>query len=123
MKVSKKFYWVVALTMAACGYAIGAQAGNLSCAQDDDTFAMYCYVTKSVKTNGDLRATELYTGGPKGVSDSGYLSVINCKAGYLEMRDKKGVAFTRGVPEKRHIRAYRDFVCGEKNPKQDNALK
>ena len=100
-----------------------AHAEGLACADDVNTFAMYCYSAKSVRVNGDLRSAQLYTGGPKGVEDSGFLSVINCKVGYLELRDRKGVAFARAVPEKKHIKNYRDFVCNEKTPKQDKNLK
>ena len=100
-----------------------AYAESLACADDENTFARYCYQPKAVRVNGDLRATQLYTGGPNSIADSGFLSVINCKVGYLEMRDRRGVAFARAMPEKKHIKNFRDFICNEKTPKQDNNLK
>lgn len=109
--------------LALCLNAVGSFAGNLTCSDDEDTRALYCYVTKSVRVNGSLRATELYTGGPNRIDDSGYLSVIDCEIGYLELRDKRGVTFTRAQPEKLHIVRYRDYVCGEKSAKLDKKLK
>ena len=111
------------LFAAICGIATAANAGNLTCAQDENSFSLYCYITKSVKVNGDLRATQLYTGGPKSIDNTGYLSLVDCKIGYLELRDKKGVAFARGIPEKKHVIEYVRYVCEEKTAKQDVALR
>ena len=118
-KAPMKLFFALALCLSAAS----SFARNLTYADDDDTHALYCYITKSVRVNGELRATELYTGGPNRITDSGYLSVIDCKVGYLELRDKRGVTFTRGQPEKLHIVRYRDYVCDEKSAKLDKNLK
>ena len=64
----------------------------------------------------------MYRGGPKGVADTGFTAVLNCKSGYLEMRDRQGVVFARDQPCKLYVIEFRDYVCGEAKPKQDKKL-
>ena len=111
--------------LAACLFSFSALAAapKLACSEDENTFAMYCYDTKTIKVNGDLRSSQMFTGVPKSLSDSGFLSVVNCKLGYLEMRDRKGVAFSRAVPEKKHIKNYVRFICDDTSAKLDKTLR
>lgn len=102
--------------------ASAASAEQLSCRKDANTKAVVCYLPSSLKGNGDLRSFVILNGGPKGVDKSPYLGVVNCKAKYLELRDRKGVVFARNVPEKRHIRDFVSDVCTEHKPKPDRSL-
>ena len=111
------------LAVCLTSFSVSAVASKLDCAEDENTFARYCYDAKQIRANGDLRSAQLYTGGPKSLSDSGFLSVVNCKLGYLEMRDQKGVAFARSVPEKKHIKDYVRFICAETSAKLDKNLR
>ena len=99
-----------------------AQAGQLSCREDRNTKANVCYERKTVKVNGDLRSFTMATGGPKGVDKSPYLGVVNCRAKYLELRDKRGVVFARNFPEKAHVRYLIKDVCDEEKVRPDKTL-
>ncbi|GAO35223.1 hypothetical protein SCT_0607 [Sulfuricella sp. T08] len=102
--------------------SLPAQAVQLSCSEDSNTRQRLCYNPKAVRSNGDLRAVRLYKGGPNGADDTGFTAVLNCKVGYLEMRDKQGVVFARDQPEKLYVVLFRDYVCGEKQHKHDKSL-
>ena len=102
--------------------ATGAFAQKLSCRQDADTKAAICYEPRSLKGNGDLRSFTMATGGPKGVTKSAHLGVVNCRVKYLEFRDKQGVVFARQIPKKRHVRDFVYDVCNEHKPKPDRSL-
>lgn len=94
----------------------------LSCREDLNTKATVCYERKTVRANGELRSFTMATGGPKGVEKSPYLGVVNCRAKYLELRDRKGVVFARNVPKKAHIRYLIADICEEPKPKPDKSL-
>ena len=114
----KRVFLIVLFCISANSWA-----AKLTCSDDTNTNEYLCYNDKDVKANGDLRAVKLYKGGPKGVNDTGFLAVLNCKIGYLEMRDRQGVTFARDQPEKLHVIKYRDMICEEKNPRVDKTLK
>lgn len=111
----------IVMTIAALS-AGSAAAAKLSCRADRNTNEHICYLPGELRAHGDLRSFPLFTGGPKGADRSGYTAVVNCKAGYLEMRDRRGVVFARSVPEKRHVRDLRDDVCAEARVKPDPTL-
>lgn len=111
---------VIAIMTAA--FSSSAFAAQLSCSEDDSTRQRLCYNPKAVRANGDLRAVRLYKGGPNGVDETGFTAVLNCKVGYLEMRDKKGVVFARDQPSKLYAVQFRDYVCEDKQVKADKAL-
>jgi len=98
------------------------QCATISCRDDSNTKQYFCYLPNEIRANGDLRSFPLFTGGPKGVSRTGQTVVVNCKAGYMELRDRKGVVFARNYPAKPHIIQVRDDVCEEKNIKRDASL-
>jgi hypothetical protein len=100
-----------------------ASAVQLSCSEDDNTHQRLCYNPKDVRSNGNLRAVRLFKGGPQGVNETTFMAVIDCKIGYLELRDKQGVAFARDQPEKLYAVQFRDFVCEEAKPKVDKSLR
>jgi hypothetical protein len=100
-----------------------AHAATLSCREDDNTRSTVCYNPREVRVNGNLRSFALYMGGPAGVDKNMNTAVVNCKAGYLELRDPRGVVFARDQPSKLHIVQLRDDVCAEANVKQDVSLK
>ncbi len=101
-----------------------AQAVPLNCQQDQNTNELFCYYAKELRENGDLRSFPLFSGGPKEIVRTGYTAVFNCKVGYMELRDRRGVVFARNKPEKQYVKWMRNDVCfGEKNVKQDASLK
>lgn len=109
--------------IAACSIMQAAYGIQLSCREDPDTRETICYHSNQVTANGDLRAFQLYKGGPNGVDRTAYTAVVNCKAGYMELRDKKGVIFARDQPNKLNVVQIRDDVCNEAKVKQDTHLR
>ena len=111
---------VAVLGLLVAGSACAVQ---LSCSEDDNTHQRLCYNPKDVRSNGNLRAVKLFKGGPNGANETTYTAVIDCKIGYLELRDRQGVAFARDQPEKLYAVQFRDFVCEEAKPKADKSLR
>lgn len=92
-------------------------AGNLSCVQDADTYATTCFDPKKVTSNGELRATKLYSGGPKEVNDLGHTAVVYCNRQIIELRDRKGIVFARNRPTTRQsFRLWNDICSAESKP-------
>lgn len=110
------FFATVLLSMSALA------APEISCRQDPDTKAAACYETKSVRSNGELRSFTMATGGPKGVTKSPHMAVVNCRVKYLELRDKQGVVFARKIPPKPYMRGLVHDVCEEPKHRPDKTL-
>lgn len=89
-------------------------AEKLSCREDPSNYEHFCYDKSKLVISGDLRIFQMYKGGPLGVDPTGYLAYIDCKVGYIEMRDRQGVAFARNFPTKPHIIQLRADVCAER---------
>ena len=110
------------LFMCLIFFSISASAEKLTCRQDDDTREMVCYNPLKLRGNGDLRAFTIFTGGPNKMTPNANLSIVNCKIGYMELRDRSGVVFARNQPSKVHIVQIRDDVCAQDKYKKDKAL-
>jgi len=110
------------LCLIAAAAALPTRAATLECREETNTRKHFCYLPSELRENADLRSFPLFTGGPKGAERTGYLAVVNCKARYLEMRDRQGVVFARQLPTKQHIRALVNDVCTEGKVKRDKSL-
>jgi hypothetical protein len=98
-------------------------ADKVTCFEERESRKTFCFDPKQVRANGSLRAFTLYTGGPNGVSKTTNTGVFNCQAGYMELRDHRGVIFARDQPEKSHVIRLRDSVCAIEKPRNDPALR
>ena len=94
-------------------------AGNFSCAENDLTHALMCFPKTDVRVNGPVRATKFYTGGPKGINDTGYTARVHCESKVMELTDRKGVAFVRNVPSEKVGLDFVRFLCAHKPVKND----
>lgn len=102
--------------------APSAFAATLSCREDPNTREHFCYLPSELRVNKDLRSFPVFKGGPKGAERSGYLAVVHCKTGLLELRDRKGVIFAKNFPSKKHIKLLLNDACSEKKVKIDKNL-
>lgn len=96
-------------------FPLSATAGKVTCSEDRNTRQWTCFDPQSVRSNGNLRATRLYLGGKNEIEKTPYTMVVNCKVGFVELRDRKGVVFGRDQPEKLHAVQLRDWICESKS--------
>ena len=74
-----------------------AYAAQLSCYEEPGTRKHFCINEKAVTANGDTRASPVYSGGPNGVTDTGYILVTNCAKNVSTLQDRQGVNFSGGL--------------------------
>lgn len=79
------------------GLLASSQAGAISpCFEEPGTRATTCIDGSRVRSNGSLRASILYKGGPKGVQPLPYQMIADCKRSILVLQDEQGVNFGGG---------------------------
>jgi len=103
--------------------ALAMPAGNLTCAQNESTFQVMCFLKNGVRENGDVRAAKFYKGGPKNIEDTGFTARAHCGSHVLELTDRDGVAFIRNVPTEQVGKDFVRFLCDHKPAKHDPKLK
>ena len=103
--------------------AFAIAAGNLTCAQNESTFQLMCFLKNGVRENGDVRAAKFYKGGPKNIEDTGFTARVHCGSHVLEVTDRDGVAFIRNVPTEQVGKDFVRFLCEHKPTKHDPKLK
>ena len=97
-------------------------AGELLCATNQVTQAKMCFNGSKVRSNGEVRSSPFYTGGPKQIDDTGYTARVHCLSRVLELTDTKGVAFIRNVPTEQIGRDFVQFLCEHQKTKKDPSL-
>lgn len=101
-----------------------ALAEDLYCWEEPGTLRSFCVAPRKITSNGDLRASPVYMGGPKDVDPASITLVVNCKTGWSTMQDRRGVNVTGGPASSTQIlAAEKDYLCAAKSPKQDRALR
>jgi hypothetical protein len=114
-----KFSVVAALAV----FSGSALAADISCAEEPGTRKYMCVNLKKVSANGDVRASTLYTGGPKGVEATPYTVVVNCSRGVMTLQDKLGVNFGGNVSGATELsRGLTGIMCAVPKPKKDPKL-
>ena len=100
-------------------------AGNgLACYEEPGTRKTSCIMEQGVRSNGDLRASYLYTGGPNSVEKTSYLVIADCKREVMTLQDSQGVNFGGGVfSATKMSRALSQWLCEAKRLKPDKSLK
>ena len=71
-------------------------APKFSCAEEIASRTTTCIDLNNVRQNGDLRASQLYRGGPKNVRPTGHFFVADCKKDIAAMQDGDGVNLFAG---------------------------
>jgi hypothetical protein len=105
--------------------SVAFTAGNgLACYEEPGTRKMSCIMERGVRSNGDLRASYLYTGGPKGVEKTSYLVIADCKRKVMTLQDSSGVNFGGGLfSATKMSSALSQWLCEAKKLKPDRSLK
>lgn len=110
------------LAVVALGLSFNASAVSLRCVENDDTRGTTCFNPLKVRSNGELRSTKIYSGGPNEVQDNGFTAVMYCNLQYIELRDRQGVVFARNRPTTKHAFSLWRQVC-EADAKPDKTLR
>jgi len=85
---------------------------------------MTCINERSVHSNGNLRASYLFTGGPNGVTQTEYLMIADCARSVTVLQDKLGVNFGGGLFDSTKMNAaLSKWLCEAKQTKPDPRLK
>ena len=95
---------------------------KLTCAENKLTYSLMCFDDNKVRANANVRATPFYTGGPKGVDDTGFTARVHCVSKVLEVTDRKGIAFVRNVPTEQIGKDFVYFLCAHPKVKADPSL-
>jgi hypothetical protein len=81
---------------------------------------MMCIDGTHVRSNGSLRASKLYTGGPNGVESTTYTVIADCTKKIMTLQDKQGVNFGGGsFDSKPASEALSEFLCEAKKTTSD----
>jgi len=112
---------VIGLFLAATALSAG---NGLACYEEPGTRKTSCIMERGVRSNGDLRASYLYAGGPKGVEKTTYLVIADCKREVMTLQDASGVNFGGGAfSATKMSSALSQWLCEAKNRKPDKSLK
>lgn len=79
--------------VAAIWSSIAVAKGNLSCYEEPGTHKTMCINQQAITSNGDLRGSTVYSGGPNGVTSTSYTLIVDCKNGTSALQDAQGVTF------------------------------
>jgi hypothetical protein len=83
-------------TALVCLLASSQAAAISPCFEEPGTRATTCIDGSRVRSNGSLRASTVYKGGPKGVHALPYQMIADCKRSVLVLQDESGVNFGGG---------------------------
>jgi hypothetical protein len=101
-----------------------ASAIPLSCYEEPGTHESMCINEKDVKANGQVRGTELFQGGPKGVLPTSYMLITNCETGVSVLQDAQGVNFGAALSTDatKPLKSLTTWMCAVKSPKKSKSL-
>lgn len=106
------------LVLAAC-----SASAVEPCYKEPGTRQMTCIDGKHVRSNGDLRASHLFKGGPKGVEQLPYIVIANCKQRIATLQDSQGVNFGAGpFNATKVMEALRQWLCEAKKTQPNKSL-
>ncbi len=111
-----KFFLVAGLAFFA-GHVLAA---DISCAEEPGTRKYMCVDLKRVSANGDIRASTLYSGGPKGVDVTPYTVVVNCARRVMTLQDRQGVNFGGNISSATELsKGLTRIMCEVPKPRKD----
>jgi hypothetical protein len=88
-----------------------ACAEQYKCAEDVADRSIWCFASSAVTAKGDVRAADVFTGGPKEIHPSGYTATVNCTLRTLELTDRRGVLLLGGPPRTQQGRDFVRYLC------------
>jgi hypothetical protein len=98
-------------------------AVQFACHEETASRTTSCVDLNGITANGDIRASQLYTGGPKTVKPTGHLFISDCKKGISVLQDRAGVNFGAGPSDAtRMSKELSDFLCAAKRVRKDSTL-
>ena len=113
-----KFAWFMLLALAS----VDAMAVS-PCYQEPGTRSMMCIDGTHIRSNGSLRSSKLYTGGPNGVESTTYIVIADCDKKIMTLQDKQGVNFGGGgFDSKPASAAISQWLCEAKKTTPDKRL-
>jgi hypothetical protein len=118
----KRTIQITALLAICVSYS--ASAVELSCYEERGTRKHFCINEKAVTSNGDTRASPVYSGGPNGVTNTGYILVTNCAKNISTLQDRQGVNFSGGLSSSTPaLRSLSEWVCDVEKPRKNPKLR
>jgi hypothetical protein len=113
------------LALGLVAFLLGsAHAKELSCHVDEVTRGTMCIDESNVTANGDVRASPVFMGGPKGVDRTAFFLVVNCQRSVITLQDRKGVNFAGDkAGATKASRALSEWVCAAPRTKRDPTLR
>lgn len=108
--------------IAALSPAVGA--ATLACYEEPGSRKTTCIDESAVTVNGDIRSSPLFSGGPKGVTKTSAIVLVDCKRNVMTMQDRAGVNFAGGpTTATAASRALSSWVCQAPKPRKDPKLR
>ena len=77
-------------------FSVVANASDLICHEDPRSNKRTCFDPKRVTEENGIRYADYWSGGPKEINPTTFTFAINCKAGVMHLKDRKGVSFSSG---------------------------
>ena len=110
--------------MSAAAALLLAAAQALACYETPGSRVTTCIDEAAVRVNGDVRASPIYQGGPKGVRKTSQVFVVDCKAGVATIQDRTGVNSSGDSTNATAAsRSLSQWLCEAKAPKKDPTLR
>ena len=99
-------------------------ANSLQCYESPGTLNYTCIDPAAARANGELRSSPLYSGGPRGVTQTPYTLVTNCTRGVSTLQDRTGANFGGGTNNQSPaIQSLSEWLCSAPKPIVDKSVR
>lgn len=99
-------------------------AGTYRCYERPGTLEYSCIDPAATTVNGDLRASPLYQGGPKGVTKTALIFLADCRRGISTLQDRNGSNFAGAKSaDNAGSRVLSKELCAVQSPRQDPTIR
>jgi hypothetical protein len=96
---------------------------DLACYEEPGTRKTSCIDRGNVESNGDVRSSPLYSGGPNQVDKTPYFFISNCAKQISTLQDRQGVNFGGGLASATpSSAALTSYLCAAKSTKKNPKL-
>lgn len=117
-------YTLIAIALL---FPISSAAADLSCVEEDRTEVHMCFNESSLSasTNGLVRESALWKGGPKKVRKTSFVVRVLCVKGgnsLIQIRNRDGVLVGHGDVKNATSRSLASYMCDAKPTRTDKAL-
>jgi hypothetical protein len=110
--------------IALCIAAGNAWATEIYCFESSRKLKNICYVPGQVTSNGDLRASPLFKGGPRDFDKASVTIVVNCKTSVISLQDRQGTNVRSAAASDSWIASELSAaLCAVKKTRQDETLR